>query len=75
MLNFFERLFYTRRILDHYGVLSVAKSYNEAKKLFEENLTLNVEMYQEFHALLVEHAKRFYSRKPWGVGDPLSSKE
>jgi endonuclease-3 related protein len=66
---------YTRRILDHYGVLSVSKNYNEAKKLFEENLTLNVEMYQEYHALLVEHAKRFYSRKPWGVGDPLSSKE
>lgn len=37
----------------------------------ESNLPENVPLYQEYHALIVEHAKRYYSKKPYGVEDPL----
>ena len=28
-------------------------------------------IYNEYHALIVEHAKRYYSKKPYGERDPL----
>jgi endonuclease-3 related protein len=30
-----------------------------------------VPVYQEYHALIVEHAKIYYGKKPYGVNDPL----
>jgi len=41
------------------------------KKLFESILSEDVAIYQEYHALIVEHAKRYYSKKPYAVNDPL----
>ncbi|HTX61709.1 MAG TPA: endonuclease III domain-containing protein, partial [Methanobacterium sp.] len=46
--------------------------YLELKNLFENNLPEDVPIYQEYHALIVEHAKRYYSKKPYGVADPLT---
>jgi endonuclease-3 related protein len=62
---------YTRRILAHAGVLPPEKSYNNAKEFFEANLPAHVTLFREYHALLVEHGKRHYSRKPYGVCDPF----
>jgi endonuclease III related protein len=64
---------YTRRILTALCIIEGKESYSKIKSKFESSLTADVAVYQEYHALLVEHAKRFYSKRPWGVDDPLSS--
>jgi endonuclease-3 related protein len=60
---------YTIRILAARGWLDAAARYDDAKCLCESGLPREVAIYQEFHALLVEHAKRCYRRRPWQ--DPL----
>lgn len=62
---------YTKRIFIHWGLVNENIKYMELKNLFESNLPKNVALYQEYHALIVEHAKRYYSKKPYGVDDPL----
>jgi endonuclease III related protein len=56
---------YTKRILSHIGVVDEKIRYMDLKKLFEDNLPAEVPLYQEYHALIVEHAKRYYSKKPY----------
>ncbi|HII72026.1 TPA: endonuclease III domain-containing protein, partial [Candidatus Woesearchaeota archaeon] len=55
---------YTKRIFSRLGVISHSDSYESIKHLFEENLEKNLESYQEYHALIVEHAKRNCRSKP-----------
>lgn len=62
---------YTRRIFSHLHLVDEKIKYLELKNLFQTSLPEDVPEYQEYHALIVEHAKRFYSKKPYGVGDPL----
>lgn len=62
---------YTKRILLHRGIISEKESYGKVKTLFESNLTEDHVVYNEFHALIVEHGKRYYSKKPYAVDDPL----
>lgn len=62
---------YTRRILAGAGVLSEKAGYNELQALFESSLEKNIRVYQEYHALLVQHGKLYYSRKPHGKGDVI----
>ncbi|MCK5609350.1 endonuclease III domain-containing protein [Candidatus Pacearchaeota archaeon] len=52
---------YTRRILSGLGIIEDTINYNDLKNLFENNLSPDFRMFQEFHALLVEHAKRIKS--------------
>ncbi len=56
---------YTKRIFSHLRLVDEKISYMDLKKLFENNLPENVPIYQEYHALIVEHAKRHYSKKPY----------
>lgn len=64
---------YTRRIMASLGVIEGHEKYGAIKKQFQENLQKDPILFQEYHALLVEHAKRYYSKKPWGKEDPLQS--
>ena len=64
---------YTKRIFMHVGFINEKASYDTVKNMCEsalENEILDQDQliiaYQEFHALLVEHAKRYYSKKPYG---------
>ncbi|MGE0737754.1 endonuclease III domain-containing protein [Sulfurimonas sp.] len=66
---------YTKRILLALGIIEQKSSYSEVKMLMESSLKECIsdekellKVYQEFHALLVEHGKNFYSKKPYGVG-------
>ncbi len=52
---------YTKRIMSKLGVCKADISYNELQEMFHKNLPKNHELFNEYHALLVEHAKR--SRK------------
>ena len=54
---------YTKRIVTSLGLAERKAGYMELKNLFESNLPGDVALYQEYHALLVDHAKRFYSGK------------
>lgn len=62
---------YTKRIFSHLGFIKPDEKYMDIKKLFEKNVKRDVHIYQEYHALIVEHAKRYYSKKPYGFNDPL----
>jgi len=48
---------YTKRVFFDLGILDDKMSYDEIKSLFEKNLPKDIEVYQEFHALIVEHGK------------------
>lgn len=54
---------YTKRILLNLKLIDKDATYEEIKELFESNLKKELIVYQEYHALLVEHAKRYYSKK------------
>ncbi len=72
---------YTKRIFCHLGIIDEKSSYKDVKSLVEETFTKYLKdeselyvVYQEFHALLVAHAKKYYSKKPHGAGCPLVEK-
>ena len=50
---------YTFRVLRHHGYQRREPSYAVAKAYCERNLPRSLDGYQEFHALMVEHAKRW----------------
>lgn len=60
---------YTKRIVTNLGLADEKAGYNEIKALFEENLPEDTTVYQEYHALLVEHAKRYYQKKSIRTND------
>ncbi|HJY85951.1 MAG TPA: hypothetical protein VKE24_03860 [Candidatus Acidoferrales bacterium] len=56
---------YTKRILLRHGLLSEKAGYEEMRELFERNLPRDVELYNEYHALIVNVGKRWCrSEKP-----------
>jgi len=55
---------YTHRIFTRMGLVEKDAKYLEIKKMFEDALATDVELYQEYHALIVEHAKRHCKTKP-----------
>ena len=62
---------YTKRIFTHNGMLDEKDNYLTIKHFFESNLSRNLPLYNEYHALIVEHAKRYYRKKPYGMDDPI----
>ncbi len=63
---------YTKRIFHHLGLIGENDKYKEVKTLFESNLPREVPLFQEYHALIVEHAKRYYQKKPYPAGDLIN---
>lgn len=60
---------YTKRIFFRIGLCEKNIKYEELQKLFMDNLRTNnpendIKLFNEYHALLVEHAKRYCSTKP-----------
>jgi endonuclease-3 related protein len=53
---------YTRRICTGEGLCDGKLPYEKLRALFQENLPKDVNLYKEYHALLVEHAKRNYRK-------------
>jgi endonuclease-3 related protein len=62
---------YTRRIFSCLGLIKKNSAYQEIKQLFEKNLPKDIIIYQEYHALIVEHAKHCYNKKPYCPDDIL----
>ncbi|MBS3167505.1 endonuclease [Candidatus Woesearchaeota archaeon] len=64
---------YTKRIFSRIGLCKENVDYIELQKLFHDNLEENSEFFNEYHALLVEHAKRYCKKKPSCNGCPLKN--
>jgi endonuclease-3 related protein len=64
---------YTKRIFSRHGLLAREGSYAEYQKLFMDNLPPDVQLYNEYHALLVHLGNRFCKPKPLCAGCPLRS--
>lgn len=62
---------YTKRIFSYLGYINEKDSYIVIKNFFEDNFEGDVNQYQEYPALIVEHAKRYYSKKPYGLNDKI----
>jgi endonuclease III related protein len=54
---------YTLRVLHHHGYLRKVPNYAEAKTYCERHIPRTLHDYQDFHALMVEHAKRLGNMK------------
>lgn len=66
---------YTKRMLVHNKLISEDAKYHDIKVFMETEIKKELEndkeltiTYQEFHALIVNHAKQYYSKKPYGRG-------
>lgn len=62
---------YTRRLFSRIGI-DVPKDYDEFRKLIENWIDRDLYVYNEYHALIVEHGKRHCKKKPVCEGCPLS---
>jgi endonuclease III related protein len=60
---------YTKRIFSRVGLK--AKNYDSWQDLFQSNLEEDVQIYIEYHALIVELAKKHCNSKPKCSGCPL----
>ncbi len=55
---------YTRRVLNRHGLCEEESTYDQIQTLFMENLTPDVKMFNEYHALLVRTGKEHCKPKP-----------
>ncbi len=49
---------YTKRIFSRAGLINQNMKYDKIQKKFIENLPKDIQIYKEYHALIVEHGKR-----------------
>ncbi len=63
---------YTKRIMQRLGYKE--ESYGGLQALFQDNLPNDYKIYNEFHALFVEHAKTYCRKKPLCQKCPLNSR-
>jgi endonuclease-3 related protein len=63
---------YTRRAFSRHGLISGEEDYDEIRALFENNLPADVQLYNEYHALIVRLGKEFCRPKPQCAKCPLN---
>jgi endonuclease-3 related protein len=62
---------YTKRLFSRLGLVQESDSYEQVRALFMEALPRESALYNEYHALIVEHCKRHCRKKPLCDGCPL----
>ena len=62
---------YTRRLLGRIGILRGGERYEDIQALFHDRLPGQIELYNEYHALIVEHGKRHCRARPFCEGCPV----
>lgn len=55
---------YTKRILSRHSIITDGIDYHSLQGLFMDNLPKDVDLYNEYHALIVKTAKDFCKKKP-----------
>ena len=64
---------YTKRIFFRHGMVKKEDSYSIIQNFFMKNLKHDMQMFNEYHAMIVCLAKKFCKVKPSCEGCPLSS--
>lgn len=64
---------YTKRIFSRLGFCKENINYDELQNLIHNNLEKNYKLFNEYHALIVEHAKRFCRKKPLCNNCPIKT--
>lgn len=55
---------YTRRIFSRLGMFEASMKYDDIQNFFFQRIPNSLQLYREFHALIVVHAKQHCSSKP-----------
>ena len=55
---------YTRRLFQRLGVIDGKEGYEALRKLFETSLPSDAQLFNEYHALIVAHAKYVCRKRP-----------
>lgn len=63
---------YTRRIFSRLGICNENVGYDELQQIFYVKLDKDYKLFNEYHALLVEHAKVYCRKKPLCEKCPLN---
>ncbi|GFE62220.1 endonuclease III domain-containing protein [Geobacter sp. AOG2] len=63
---------YTRRLFHRLGLLPADAGYDETRRLFMEHLPGDAQLFNEYHALIVEQCKIFCRTRPLCDGCPLA---
>ncbi len=61
---------YTNRVFARLGILKEGEKYEQVRQLFMSGLPEDVQLYNEYHALIVIHCKDFCRKKPLCDGCP-----
>ncbi|HDH87957.1 MAG TPA: endonuclease III domain-containing protein [Desulfobacteraceae bacterium] len=64
---------YTHRILTRHGLIEEEAGYNDLQSFFMDNLSHDVDLFKEYHALIVKTGKDFCRREPRCSECPLDS--
>ena len=64
---------YTKRIFSRIGICDKKVSYDDLQILIQSSLPKDINLYKEYHALLVEHAKTHCRKKPVCLNCPLEN--
>jgi len=64
---------YTYRVLTRHGMAGEEATYYDLQDLFLDNLPDDVELFNEFHALIVKVGKNYCRKKPICGGCPLET--
>ena len=62
---------YTARIASRHGLIEPGADYEQLRELFQSNLPLDSQLFNEYHALLVKVGKEFCKPKAKCTGCPL----
>jgi len=62
---------YTRRLLSRLGWVDASVGYDTVQAMFYRDLPSEVALFQEYHALIVVHAKQYCRKKPACVHCPV----
>ncbi len=62
---------YTRRTFSRLDLVKEKENYENIRKFFKDNLPKDINLYKEFHALIVELGKNFCRKEPECGGCPL----
>jgi len=63
---------YTRRIFTRFGMIKEKWDYDKVRLFFEKNLPKDVDVYKEYHALIVRLGKEICKNKPLCSRCPLN---
>jgi endonuclease-3 related protein len=64
---------YTARVMTRHGLIESDCDYEQLQELFQSNLTEDVQVFNEYHALLVRVGKEFCKPKALCSGCPLEN--